>query len=189
MKKNVSKLILISVLIAFATESFAQDSIKVVPLDRSPADFAYYPVNIVRDRTENSAPIIRVIYSRPQKNGREIFGVLEAYGKVWRLGANESTEIKFYKDLQFAGKTIKAGSYSLFVIPEENKWTIIINSQTDKWGAFFYKPELDIARMTVPVKKSANVVEAFTIFFKEVAGAPHMFLAWDETYVEVPFTF
>lgn len=189
MKNTLFRLAIATLFILITTETYAQDSIKVAPLDRSPADFAYFPVNIVRDRTENSAPIIRVIYSRPQKNGREIFGVLEAFGKVWRLGANESTEIKFYKDVQFGDKTIKAGSYSLFVIPEKDNWTVIINSQTDKWGAFFYKPELDIARMVVPTKKSANVVEAFSIFFREVSGGAHMFVAWDQTYVEVPFKF
>jgi hypothetical protein len=85
--------------------------------DQSPMDMAYFPDHFAHDRKEGEKAIVRVTYSRPLKNGREVFGKLVPYGKVWRTGANEATEIKFYQDVEFGGKKVKAGSYSLFTIP------------------------------------------------------------------------
>lgn len=176
--------------IALATSAFAQskDSIQVIPIDKSPADIVYYPSRAAFDRNEDKTPTIRVVYSRPQKNGREIFGKLEDYGKVWRTGANECTEIKFYEDVQVGSNVIKAGSYSLFTIPNKEKWTIILNSVTDKWGAYFYDKAKDVLRFDVPVKTPVNPIEAFTILFKDDANKNiRMIMGWDTTYVEVPF--
>src|SRR6516164_4825716 len=98
---------------------------------------------------------IKVTYGRPYKKGREIFGKLEPYGKVYRCGADEATTITFAKDANFAGKPVKAGTYALFVIPFETKWTIILNGRPKQWGAYDYEKnkDKDVLHSDVPVKK------------------------------------
>ncbi|MEJ2883979.1 DUF2911 domain-containing protein [Pedobacter sp. GR22-6] len=182
----MKKLRLFALLCFFAAGAQAQD-IKFPGLDSSPADIVYYPLNVAKAK-DNSAPLIKVIYSRPSKKGREIFGVLEQFGKVWRLGANESTEIRFYKPASIAGKRIKSGSYSLFAIPQKDKWTLILNKQTDKWGAFTYDQSKDVLRLDLPVKAMAKTMEVFTITFIPSAEGANMIFAWDNTIVELPIT-
>ena len=104
MKKTLFLALFILVL---STASFSQ---KFASLDKSPMDMAYFPDNFAHDRKAGEMAVIRVTYSRPQKDGREIFGKLVPYGKVWRTGANEATEIKLYKDIELGGKKVKAGS-------------------------------------------------------------------------------
>ncbi len=133
--------------------------------DKSPMDMAYFPDNFAHDRKDSEKAIIRVVYSRPQKNEREIFGKLVPFGEVWRTGANEVTEIKFYHDVELAGKDVKAGTYSLFTIPGEKQWTIILNSDLDYWGAYSYKASSDVLRVTAPSVSLSNPVEYFTIQF------------------------
>lgn len=157
------------------TSSFAQ---KFPDLDKSPHDISYY-------RGKDKQPVIKATYGRPQKKERVIFGELEPYGKVWRTGANEATEIKFYKDVTIGGKAVKAGTYSLFTIPDKEKWTIILNSELDQWGAYSYNSEKDVLRTEVPVKVAPNEIEAFTIVFKEDKTVS-MILAWDKVIIDVP---
>lgn len=153
---------------------------KFPDLDASPADIAMA-------RSKDKSPLAKVVYSRPQKKGRVIFGELEPYGKVWRTGANEATEIKFYKDVTFAGKPIMAGTYSLFTIPEKDKWTIILNTELDQWGAYSYKKEKDVLRIDVTPKKTESAVEAFSIMFKDGGDkGADLLIAWDEVMIEVP---
>jgi len=159
-------------------------------LDSSPLDIAYFPDNFAHDRAAGEKAVVKVIYSRPQKKGREVFGQLVPYGQVWRTGANEATEIKFYKDVKIAGTKIKAGTYSLFTIPSENKWTLVINKDLDYWGAYSYNAEKDVLRATYPTRELPQVLEIFTIQFE--AGDPDeaiMNLAWDQTLVKVPIEF
>ncbi|MEJ7736329.1 MAG: DUF2911 domain-containing protein [Chitinophagaceae bacterium] len=157
-------------------------------LDKSPMDMAYFPDNFAHDRKPGEKALIRVVYSRPQKNGRELFGKLTPYGKVWRAGANEATEIKFYQDVELSGKKVKAGTYALFTIPGEKEWTIILNSDLDYWGAYSYNDKNDVLRVSAPATQLNSTVENFTIQFEskgEKQGV--MKLAWDKTLVEVPF--
>ncbi len=155
--------------------------------DASPMDMAYYPDNFAHDRKPGDKAVIRVTYSRSQKNGREIFGKLVPYGKVWRTGANEADEIKFYHDVELGGKKVKAGSYSLFTIPGEKKWTIILNNDLDYWGAYSYNEKHDVLRVTAPVSELTSTVEGFTIQFENKGTMQAvMKLAWDKTVVEVP---
>ncbi|WP_062053122.1 DUF2911 domain-containing protein [Aquimarina longa] len=149
-------------------------------LQKSPTDISY------AKKERNSKPEIKVIYSRPQKKGRKIFGSLAAYDKVWRTGADEATEIKFLQDVKMGDKSIKAGTYSLFTIPGEKEWTIIINSDLDSWGAYNYDKAKDIARIKAKVK-SGDELEVFSIAFKQVDKGYHMVMGWDTTRVEVPF--
>lgn len=172
-------------IILFSKVSIAQN---LRGLDQSPMDMAYFPDNFAHDRKPGEKAIIKITYSRPQKNGREVFGKLVPYGKVWRTGANEAPEIKFYQDIELAGKKVKAGSYALFTIPGEKEWTIILNSDLDYWGAFSYKDKNDVLRINAPATGLNTGVENFTIQFEnkgEKQGV--MKIAWDKTVVEVPF--
>jgi len=128
-----------------------------------------------------------VAYGQPSKRGREIFGGLEPYGKVWRTGANEATEITFKRDVTFGGARVKAGTYTLFTIPGEKTWTIILNSTLKQWGAYQYEKikGSDVAKVTVEAGTNAEVVEKLTLSFKPVGTAEHLVIAWDKTRVEV----
>jgi hypothetical protein len=127
---------------------------------------------------------LSVTYGRPYKKGREIFGKLEAYGKVYRCGADEATQITFDKDVTFGDKPVKAGTYTLFVIPEEKQWTIILNGQLKQWGAYDYdkNKDKDVLQTVVPVKMLSAPVEQLTIT-RPAAG---LTIAWDKTEVTVP---
>ena len=190
MKKTVVLLCLLSILII---EAQAQ---KMEGLDKSPMDMAYYPDNFAHDRKfapkliGDSPALVRVTYSRPAKKDREIFGKLIPYNEVWRVGANESTEIKFYKDVTIQGKKVKAGTYSLFAIPNANEWTIILNSDLDFWGAYSYNQTNDILRVNAPVKKSEAVIENFSIQLAKGNDKEAVLrLAWDTTLIELPISF
>lgn len=194
--------ILICCFLLMAQAGFAQTSsnstsssasaVKLPVLDKSPMDMAYYPANypVLRIQDKASEPLLaRVIYSRPQKEGRSIFGGLVEYGKVWRFGANEATEIELYKDVRVKDKKLPKGRYTLYAIPSEKEWTVIFNKDTDIWGAFKYDEKKDVLRVDVPVQKNSTVVDPFSIaFFKSAAGAD-MVIAWDEAMVTLPFAF
>ncbi|MBB6237633.1 hypothetical protein HDC90_002255 [Pedobacter sp. AK013] len=164
--------------------------VKFPVADPSPADIVYFPLNAPKVKAgDPTKPVIKIVYSRPQKKGRDIFGVLEQYGNVWRFGANESTEVRFFKKVSIGGKKIKAGTYSLFAIPNKDTWTIIVNSETDKWGAFTYNQAKDIVRVNVPVKTLAKPIEYFSLTFTEITGGANLVIGWDRTQVELPINF
>lgn len=133
---------------------------------------------------------LSVFYNRPYKKGREIFGGLEPFGKVWRTGANEATTFTTNKDLSIGGQSLSAGKYTLWTIPEQDEWTVIFNNKQYGWGVDFNAqasrdPAADALQVKVPVEKLVNVVEQFTIAFEE--GVPlKLTLAWDQTKVSVP---
>ena len=131
---------------------------------------------------------VSVTYGRPYKNDREIFGALEKFDKVWRLGADEATTITFNKDGKMGGQDVKAGTYAMFAIPNEDKWEIILNGVPKQWGAFSYdkNKDKDVAKIKVPVHKLSTAVEQLTIRFNT---ANAMVIEWDKTQVIVPFSF
>jgi hypothetical protein len=130
---------------------------------------------------------IRVIYSQPSKNDRVIFGSLVPYSEVWRTGANEATEITFGKDVSIAGKKVKAGTYSLFTIPEEKRWTVILNTELGMWGAFNYDIKKDVLRTTIAPTSTGSVVwEPFTIKIEQGDKAANLMIFWDKTQVTLP---
>lgn len=164
--------------LTISSAAFAQE---FSGLDKSPADIAYF-------RTErNAPPLIKVTYSRPQLKGREVGVDLAAYGEVWRTGANEATEIRFYKDVVLGENTIPAGTYSLFSIPGQKEWTIIINKDTDDWGAYSYDAAQDVARVAVPASSGDESLEAFSITFSPAENGAQMHMGWGQTRVAVPF--
>lgn len=175
-----------------ASSSGSAPALKLPQLDKSPMDMAYYPANypVLKIQDKVTEPLVaRVIYSRPQKEGRTIFGGLVEYGQVWRLGANEATEIELYKDVKLKDKKLAKGRYSIFAIPTETEWTIVFNKDTDVWGAFKYDEKKDVLRITVPVQKTGTLVEPFTISFAKSATGADMMMAWDEAMVTVPISF
>lgn len=127
---------------------------------------------------------IKVVYSQPHLRNRKMIGEQEPYGKVWRLGANEATEITLTEDVKLGEKNVEAGTYSMFAIPEKDKWTIILNSDLGLWGAYEYDESKDVVRFEVPVKKGSDKYEPFTIKFDEMGTK--MMIMWDTMLVEVP---
>lgn len=130
---------------------------------------------------------ITVTYGAPYKKGREIFGKLEPYGKVYRVGADEATTIKFDKDGTFGGKPVKAGTYTLFAIPNADSWTIILNSQLGQWGAFKYDQykDKDVLHVDVPVHKLSTPVEQL----KYTVSGGDLNIEWDVVKVSIPVKF
>lgn len=164
----------------------------VPPVDRSPMDMSYFPANypVLKIQDRATEPLVaRVIYSRPQKAGRPIYNGLVKYGEIWRLGANEATEIEFYRNVHFGKKKISKGRYTLYAIANEGSWTMIVNKETDTWGAFRYNAKKDVARLEVPVQKPDTVVESLAMYFEKTATGCNLVIAWDNVRVAVPFTF
>lgn len=189
MKKIIFGLFLVAVGFSANAQTVATP-VKYAIIDASPMDALYYPLNAVKvKKNDQSMPIIKVLYSRPAKKGREVFGVLEQFDKVWRLGANENTEISFAKAVTIGDKKIKAGTYSLFAIPTKDNWTIIVNKQTDRWGAFSYDQAKDVVRVAVPLTKTEKVIENFSMTFVESTEGANLFMAWDKTQVMLPIAF
>lgn len=132
---------------------------------------------------------VSVDYSRPDKHGREIFGGLVPYGKVWRTGANAPTRIKLSDAVKIEGKELPAGEYAFYTIPGENEWTIIFSKNLKLWGAYGYKPDADALRVTAKPTTLPNEVETFTIGIANLKddGAT-ITLDWDKTRVPVELT-
>lgn len=176
--KTVFKTLFFSLLLTCCLSAQAQ---KFPDLDASPMDASTYPSNY-----KVSAKAIKVIYSRPQLKGRDL-AKLTPTDEVWRTGANEATEITFYKPVMFGDNKIKAGSYSLFTIPGDREWTIILSSDINVWGAYTYDEAQDVARIKVPVTQSKDILEAFSIVFEESSSGADMYLGWGKMRIKVPF--
>ena len=170
--------------------SFSQNT-KLPEVDKSPLDVSYYPNNYPVLKIQNKAtePLVaRIIYSRPQKQNRKLFGELIEYGKVWRLGANEATEIEFYKDVKIGAKKVVKGRYTLYAIVNESTWTMMLNKDTDTWGAFKYDPKKDVLRTDVDVQKTDEVVESMSMWFDKTPVGMSLNIAWEQVKVSLPIT-
>jgi len=176
MKKLVTLITLIFALI-FTVEATAQ---KFDGLDKSPMDMATYPLG-----HQDAKKTVRVIYSRPQLKGRSVSELAKA-GEVWRTGANEATEITFYKDVNVGGTDVKAGTYSLFTIPGDTEWTVILNSNLHQWGAYSYDVSADVARVQAKAGKAGKALEPFSITFDETNDGANMVMGWGTTRVSLP---
>ena len=153
-------------------------------LDESPLDLAVF-----RPDGRGTTPAARIIYSRPSKKGRTMLGGEVPYGKVWRLGANQSTEINVYRDMTFGRNSLKAGSYTVYAIPTATSWTIIFNSNLFTWGAFDYDESKNVVSIEVPVKKSEEFRETFGIAFDGKNGKGNLLMAWEDVEVIIPLTY
>ncbi len=129
---------------------------------------------------------ITIEYSRPFMKGRKIMGDVVPYGKVWRTGANEATALTTEADLSIGGTNVPAGKYTLYTLPSEGTWKLIINKQTGQWGTA-YKEDQDLARVDMEKSKLSEPVEQFTVSFKQKgADAADLVLQWETTQLSVP---
>lgn len=137
---------------------------------------------------------LKVLYNRPSKRGRKIFGELVPYGKIWRTGANEATTFETNKAITIEGKTLAPGKYTLWTIPDSIVWTVIFNSQYGQWGVndkgeASRDPSLDVMNIPVHAVIQDRTFEQFTIEFEKVGEQAEMVLLWDKSVVAVPFSY
>jgi Protein of unknown function (DUF2911) len=166
-------------------------------VDKSPLDISYYPANypmLKMNGGDTNTLIARLIYSRPQKNGRIIFGndpspkCVQQYGAYWRLGANEASEIEFFKTVNIKGQKILKGRYIIYCIPYENKWTIVFNSNLFSWG-LHPDTKKDIAKIEIPVLKTNQISEYLSMVFEQAAAGANLIIAWDNVKASLPISF
>lgn len=157
-------------------------------LDKSPMDIIYFPPEYPKLKMMDkitAGPALRVIYSRPQKSGRKIFGTVVKYGEHWRLGANEATEIEFFEDVIIQQTKIPEGRYMLYCIPQPAEWTLILNSNLYSWGLRI-DDQKDIFKFTVPVSHVNSTIEAFTMETEKTSNGALLWIGWDDTKVSLP---
>jgi Protein of unknown function (DUF2911) len=128
---------------------------------------------------------IAVDYSSPRAKGRKIFGDLVPYGQVWRAGANEATTFVTTSDITVGGKAVPAGKYTIFAIPSEDKWSLIISKKTGEWGTAYPGPENDLARVDMKASKTSSPVENFTIAFDQSGNGCTLRMEWENTRASV----
>jgi hypothetical protein len=131
---------------------------------------------------------VTVDYSSPRAKGRKIYGELVPYGKVWRAGANEATSFVTTSDIVVGGKPVPAGSYTIFTIPDKDKWTLVISKATGEWGTDYPGPDKDLARVDMKVSTLPSPAENFTISFDKTGSGATMNIDWDTTRASVPIT-
>ncbi len=185
----MKKFLLLAFVILTTIHGYTQT--KMPTVDKSPMDMAYYPANypVLKIQDKITEPLIaRVIYSRPQKNNRKIFGELIEFDKVWRLGANEATEIEFFQNVKIGDTKIKKGRYTLYAIPSATQWTVIINKENDTWGSFKYDEKKDVVRINLPVQKQTAIAENLVMTFTKADPGFALSMSWDDSLVSLPIT-
>jgi len=128
---------------------------------------------------------LTIDYSSPRAKGRKIMGGLVPYGQVWRAGANEATTFVTDADLNVGGTTVPAGKYTIFTVPEEAKWTLVISKKTGEWGTAYPGPSEDLARVAMKVSKTPAMVEDFTIAFDKSGAACALRMEWENTRASI----
>ena len=160
-------------------------------MDKSPMDMSYYPVDYPKLKMSGSVtePLVaRVIYSRPQKDNRVIFGNLVKYGSIWRLGANEATEIEFFKDVTIQNQKVQKGRYVLYCIPQENSWTLVLNNDLFTWGLKIDSTK-DVHKFNIPIAKTRFPYEAFTMEFEKADPGMQLVMGWDSVKAALPIKY
>ncbi|GAB3721363.1 DUF2911 domain-containing protein [Flavobacterium koreense] len=175
----MKKTILTGLIILQSLLLSAQDKVQIRVTSASPA---------ASFEQEVGSGKIKITYSRPLVRGRKIFGELVPFDKLWRTGASDCTVITTSEDISFGNNVLKAGSYSIFSIPSINDWTIIVNSDTTLHGETGYDEKKDIMRFKVPLEKSPNFYETFTIELNDINSKGEAFLKilWENTLVKIP---
>ena len=171
--------ILVSIILLQSVFLSAQNKIQIRTTTSSPgASF----------EQEIGSSKIKITYNRPLVRGRKIFGELVPFDKLWRTGASDCTVIFISEDIYFGNKIVKAGSYSIFSIPSINEWTIIVNTDTTLHGETGYDEKKDVMRFKVPVEKSLNFYETFTIELNDINSKGEAFLKilWENTMIKIP---
>ena len=151
-------------------------------LDKSPLDMIEFPSS-----NKETNKLARILYSRPQLKGRDLADMVPE-GKIWRMGANEATELTLYVPMKLGGTTLEAGSYTLYAIPNGEQMTFIVNKATHVWGAYSYKKEKDVVRVNIPITESGDSIEAFSMAFEVVKEGVHLHMGWGTSRAKVAFT-
>ena len=154
-------------------------------------DMSYFPVDYPKIKMANAnvpPPVIRLIYSRPHLQRRPLFNGILKYDEPWRLGANEASEITFYKNVTVQGKRIKAGRYIIYGIPHHDKWTIILNSNIDTWG-LKQDTTKDVGRFQIPISTNGTSLEYFTMVFEKADTGANLVIAWADIVAKLPIAF
>lgn len=170
--------LLISLFPFLTSASILNDSIVKPQVRNSPIVIANLKT------TENN--YVKCTYGQPLKKGREIFGNLVPYGKLWRTGANEATEVTFTSNIQIGEVSLLAGTYTLFSIPDKDKWTIILNSELGQWGDFSYDASKNVLTYEAKTSINSDIYEGFTIQFEDITNGFNMYLLWDNVKVTIP---
>ncbi len=133
-------------------------------------------------------PLARVIYSRPHRQNRAIFGALVPYGQPWRLGANEATELELFAPATIQNRTVAKGRYTLYCIPQPANWTFVLNNSLYTWGL---NPDStrDAYRFTVPVTTTSRIIEDFTMVFTPANNGAELVVAWEKAEARLPIQF
>ncbi|SOE24127.1 Protein of unknown function [Spirosomataceae bacterium TFI 002] len=185
---------LFSLLFLLALGANAQD---FPGLDKSPMDASYYPHGSAHDITfaktlkEKGEMMtkIKVVYSRPSANGREIFGNLVKYETPWRIGANETTEVTFYTPVQIGESIIAPGTYAMYLVTSPGKWTLKIHPEAGGWGVYNFDASKDLASVETKPEKAKETIEALSVvMYKAKTGNVHLKIGWGELFGEFPIT-
>ncbi|MBO9621040.1 MAG: DUF2911 domain-containing protein [Niabella sp.] len=159
------------------------------PVDVSPMDMSYFPVHYPLEKLAGkmvAPPVMRVIYSRPHLQGRSLFNGILKYNEPWRLGANEATELDVFKAVTLSGRKIAPGRYTLYVIPHEKNWTLVLSSNIDNWG-LKQDPTKDLQRIEIAATTGNPRTEYFTMVFKQTGRGADLLMAWDDVLAVAPF--
>ena len=181
------------VLVAKDSNLLKNDSVNpYAPVDVSPMDMSYFPVDYPVQKMSGKVsgpPVARVIYSRPHRQGRRIFGSLLKYGEPWRLGANEATEIEFFRTITIQGKKVPQGKYVIYTIPYQDQWTIVLNKNLNSWGLTPH-PKDDAFRFNIPIQITSQPVEYFSMVFQgNGQKGTDLVMAWDTVVAHLPIQF
>ena len=170
---NICLLFLMICFVMLSSQSFAQNNKKVRV---SPKAAVIQTVGFTE---------VKIDYNRPGVKERIIWGGLVPYNKVWRAGANEATKFTFSTDVQINDKTLKAGSYSFFIIPSTDKWTVIFNKVADQWGAFEYNEAEDVLRFDVTPEEGSMQEWLAYMITKTSINSTVVKLEWEK--LNIPF--
>lgn len=160
-------------------------------VDVSPMDVSYFPVDYPITKMtapDASLPLARVIYSRPHRQGRTVFGTLLKWGEHWRLGANEATELELFQDATIQKQRVPKGRYVLYCIPQADTWTIVFNTNLYSWG-LKQDAKHDAFRFDVPVERTNTPVEFFTMVFQKGNTGADLLMAWENVMAKLPLSF
>jgi hypothetical protein len=128
---------------------------------------------------------ITIDYSSPRAKGRKIFGELVPYGEVWRTGANEATTFVTTANLSVGTVTVPAGNYTLFTVPNQDKWSLIINKKTGEWGIPYKYESDELGRTNMAVSSTSGPVENFTIAFDQGGSSCKLKMSWENTQASI----
>jgi len=169
MSNKVKPILILLITIFTINQIIAQEAIKP----------RLSPLEIVTVKYEST--YIKVTYGRPHKKGREIFGDLVPFGKVWRTGANEATEMTLTKDVIINKKRLEAGTYTVFTIPDKDSWKVIFNSDLGQWGSYNYNSDKNVFEIEAKVTEMDTIYEPFTIEFQLQDDKTILLMMWDKT--------